>query len=254
MKEIIKTQRLHLSVKIIPVLFLLFFVILPAHAEEEQAKLTSGGIIKVGLSTDPANPNPGEQTQLKIDFINKQTNSVQQHIDYKVVIMKETNQVYGTSILHTATGSVTIPFQFTDAGVFQVIVEVDGILFQPIPPETASFTVTVGNSQSLQNSSPQQTGSAQSVVIPSWIKNNANWWSHGQVGDSDFVKGIQYMIQQGIMQIPAQQSSSTASETQQIPVSCICFYPWWANGQISDDDFVKGIQYLVQEQIIKVNQ
>src|SRR5690348_8995972 len=165
MKEI-KTQRFHLPVRIIPVLFLLFFVILPAHAEDQQVKLTSAGTLKVGLSTDPANPNPGDQTQLKIDFINKQTNSVQHHIDYKVVIMKETNQVYGTSILHTATGSVTIPFQFTNAGIFQVIIEVDGILFQPVPPETATFAITVGSSQSSQNSSISQTGSAQSMVIP----------------------------------------------------------------------------------------
>jgi|SRR5579864_142116 len=251
MKEIIKTQQFHLSVKIIPVLFLLFFVILPAHGEEQQAKLTSAGTLKVGLSTDPTNPNPGDQAQLKIDFINKQTNSVQQHIDYKVAIMKETNQVYGTSILHTATGSVTIPFQFTNAGTFQVIVEVDGILFQPIPPETALFTVTVGTSQSSQNSSSQQTDSAQSVVIPSWIKNNANWWSHGQVGDTDFVKGIQYLIQQGIMQIPSQQSSSVTSGTQPIPSWIKNNAGWWAAGQISDNDFVKGIQWLISNGIIK---
>lgn len=250
MKEIIKTQQFHLSIKIIPVLFLLFFVILPAHAEDQQVKLTSDGTLKVGLSTDPANPNPGDKVQLKIDFINKQTNSVQQHIDYKVVIMKETNQVYGTSILHTATGSVTIPFQFTNAGTFQVIVEVDGVLFQPIPPETAEFTVTVGNSTSSQNSSLQQTASTQPVVIPSWIKNNANWWSHGQVGDVDFVKGIQYLIQQGIMQIPAQ-SSSTVSGTQPIPLWIKNNAGWWAAGQISDNDFVKGIQWLVSNGIIK---
>jgi hypothetical protein len=251
MKEIIKTQQFHLSIKIIPVLFLLFFVILPAHAEEQQIKLTSDGTLKIGLSTDPANPNPGDQAQLKIDFINKQTNYVQHHIDYKVTIMKETNQVYGTSILHTAEGSITIPFQFTNAGIFQVIVEVDGILFQPIPPDTAQFTVTVGNSQSSQNGSSQQTDSTQSVVIPSWIKNNANWWSHGQVGDSDFVKGIQYMIQQRIMQIPAQQSSSAASGTQSIPLWIKNNAGWWAAGQISDNDFVKGIQWLVSNGIIK---
>lgn len=249
MKEI-KTQRFHLPVRIIPVLFLLFFVILPAHAEDQQVKLTSSGTLKVGLSTDPANPNPGDQTQLKIDFINKQTNSVQHHIDYKVAIMKETNQVYGTSILHTATGSVTIPFQFTNAGTFQVIVEVDGILFQPVPPETATFAITVGSSQSSQNSSISQTGSAQSTVIPSWIKNNASWWSHGQVGDSDFVKGIQYLIQQGIMQIPAQ-NPSTTSGSQSIPLWIKNNAGWWAAGQISDNDFVKGIQWLVSNGIIK---
>jgi hypothetical protein len=39
-----------------------------------------------------------------------------------------------------------MPFQFTTAGPYQVVVEVDGILFQPIPPETATFAVGVVSS------------------------------------------------------------------------------------------------------------
>jgi len=38
--------------------------------------------------------------------------------------------------------------------------------------------------------------------IPQWIKNNAKWWSEGQIVDSDFIKGIQYLMQNGIMKIP----------------------------------------------------
>ncbi|TLX93899.1 MAG: hypothetical protein E6K91_07955, partial [Thaumarchaeota archaeon] len=31
---------------------------------------------------------------------------------------------------------------------------------------------------------------AQEPSIPSWIKNNAKYWSQGQIEDSDFTKGI----------------------------------------------------------------
>ena len=37
--------------------------------------------------------------------------------------------------------------------------------------------------------------------IPSWIKNNAGWWSNGQIDDTAFIQGIQYMITNGILQI-----------------------------------------------------
>ena len=37
--------------------------------------------------------------------------------------------------------------------------------------------------------------------IPSWIKNNAGWWSDGSIDDSSFVQGIQYLIKEGIMKI-----------------------------------------------------
>ena len=28
------------------------------------------------------------------------------------------------------------------------------------------------------------------VAIPDWIKNNAGWWSDGQIDDNSFVSGI----------------------------------------------------------------
>jgi len=37
--------------------------------------------------------------------------------------------------------------------------------------------------------------------IPTWIKNNAGWWSEGLINDYDFVSGIQYLISNGIMKI-----------------------------------------------------
>jgi hypothetical protein len=138
------------------VLVLLPFLILPVfgQTQSQQIKLTSGGTINVGFSTDPVNPNPGDQTQLKISFINKQ-NTIQQHIDYRVIVTQGQNQVFGIPITHTAEGSVSIPYQFQNAGNYQVTVSVEGILFQPIPPETAVFSITIGGSQSTQPVQPK---------------------------------------------------------------------------------------------------
>jgi hypothetical protein len=134
------------------VLVLLPFLILPVfgQTQSQQIKLTSGGTINVGFSTDPANPNPGDQTQLKISFINKQ-NAIQQHIDYRVTVTKGQNQVFGIPITHVGEeGAVSIPYQFQDAGDYQITVSVEGILFQPIPPETVTFSITIGGSQPAQ--------------------------------------------------------------------------------------------------------
>lgn len=91
---------------------------------------------------------------------------------------------------------------------------------------------------------------AEDLQIPSWVKNNAKWWSEGQIGDNDFVKGIQYLIQSGIMKVPQTQSGYGSS--QQIPSWIKNNAGWWANGTITDSDFVKGIQYLIQENIIQI--
>ena len=46
--------------------------------------------------------------------------------------------------------------------------------------------------------------SAQQIVIPQWIRSNAKWWSEGNITDTEYVKGLQYLITQGIIQIPNQ--------------------------------------------------
>lgn len=137
-----------MSLKILSILVLLTFVLFPVYAQEQSVEIiqsTDKGTINVGLSTIPATPYIDEQTKFKINFINKNTNAIQEHIDYSVVVSKGTAQVFGIPLTHTAIGSVTIPYEFTEGGVYQVSVDVQGILFQPIPIESAVFSVSVGS-------------------------------------------------------------------------------------------------------------
>ncbi|MCZ6582580.1 MAG: peptidase, partial [Thaumarchaeota archaeon] len=88
--------------------------------------------------------------------------------------------------------------------------------------------------------------------VPVWIKNNAKWWSEGQIGEADFVNGIQFLIKEKIINIPdlPEQASETAKE--KVPDWIKNNAGWWANGLISEDDFVNGIKYLVENGIISV--
>lgn len=88
------------------------------------------------------------------------------------------------------------------------------------------------------------------VEIPSWVKNNAGWWSQGLISNPDFVSGIQYLITEGIMIIPETQTGQGA--TQEIPSWIKNNAGWWADGLIDDSDFVSGIQYLITNGIMKV--
>jgi len=102
------------------------------------------------------------------------------------------------------------------------------------------------------SSSPSITGqSEEKERIPKWIKNNAEWWSEGQIGDSDFVGGIQYLIKENIISIPdLPQSDSSTQET--IPEWIKTVAGYWADDMISEEDFIMSIQYLVENGIIKV--
>ena len=46
-----------------------------------------------------------------------------------------------------------------------------------------------------------QFASAQTDTIPNWIKDTAGWWSDGQIGDSDFVNAMEYLINEGIISV-----------------------------------------------------
>jgi len=138
------------------VLVLITLLIFPAYAQEQseqQIVLTDKGTLEISLSTIPINPDLGEQTKFKINFINKSTKVVQEHIDYSVTISKGQNQIFGIPLTHTAIGSVTIPYEFQEAGEYQVSINVQGILFQPIPSESAVFAISVGKNN--MNANPK---------------------------------------------------------------------------------------------------
>jgi hypothetical protein len=88
--------------------------------------------------------------------------------------------------------------------------------------------------------------------IPSWIKSNAKYWKEGQIGDDEYVKGIQYLIQNGVMQIPT--SDNVVDKSPTIPSWVKNDAGWWADGSIGDSEYISAMQYLVAAGIINVNQ
>ena len=164
-------------------------MVYPAFAAEyDQIVSTSDETLDVGIYTIPKIPNTEEPTKLKIEFLKPGTERIQQHIDYRVSITKDGDYVFGpmSRLLHTSPGYITIPVEFYENGAHVIQIEVEGVLFQPIPLETATLTINVGQAE---------------TSIPGWIKNNAGWWADGQIDDSSFVSGLQWLISYGIMKI-----------------------------------------------------
>ena len=84
--------------------------------------------------------------------------------------------------------------------------------------------------------------------LPVWIKNNAKWWSADSISDSDFIDGIEFLIDEGFILLPP--SSFEYSTKTEIPNWIKNNAKWWSEDQITDDDFLKAIQYLVKKGII----
>ena len=44
--------------------------------------------------------------------------------------------------------------------------------------------------------------SAESEIVPGWIKNTAGFWANDQISDVEFMNAIEYLIAQGTIQVP----------------------------------------------------
>ena len=95
-------------------------------------------------------------------------------------------------------------------------------------------------------------GYSPEFEIPSWIKNNAGWWADGQIDDSSFVEGIQFLIQENYLKISVN-DQQPISQNDEIPSWIKNNAGWWADGQIDDSSFVEGIQFLIQVGILNVS-
>jgi hypothetical protein len=148
-------------------LLLVPLLIIPAFAES-QTLPTEKDTLDVKLTYEPIEPNI--KNKISIDFINPFTQKIQVHIDYSVAVSKDGETVFGpTNLIHTSEGSVKIPIDFNlGEGVYSMDVAVEGILFQPIPPETVSFDIIVGEANA-QPVTPPNNGENGGCLIATAI-------------------------------------------------------------------------------------
>jgi len=92
-------------------------------------------------------------------------------------------------------------------------------------------------------------------TIPSWIKNNAGWWADDNIDDFTFAQGIGFLIKNKIIQIYDLPTTSDGEVVIEMGITIPAWIKnnagWWADDKILDSDFLHGIKYLVENNIIK---
>ena len=120
-------------------------------------------------------------------------------------------------------------------------------------PVTVTVTC-VSDSSSTANNMPTPVPPGTEISVPAWIKNTAQWWAEGQTTDKEFASAMGYLIKQDILHVSANIAPGgelTVSDNLSIPVWIKNNAKWWAQGQIGDQDFLSGTQYMVNNDIIK---
>ncbi len=79
-----------------------------------------------------------------------------------------------------------------------------------------SFEITVFLSIILLSTPVTSAFAQQSEEqIPSWIKNNAEWWADGLIDESSFIQSVQFLIEEGILQISSTEVTTPQEVTTQ---------------------------------------
>src|SRR3990170_1381720 len=87
-------------------------------------------------------------------------------------------------------------------------------------------------------------------LVPEWIKNNARWWSSDQISDSEFIRGIEHLMEENIIVIP--DSVKSQSTGQNVPFWIKNTAEWWSQDIVSNDEFVAALEFLVKNGIIRL--
>ena len=100
-------------------------------------------------------------------------------------------------------------------------------------------------------SSNNNDTTSQDNEIPSWLKTTVGYWADGVSSDGEFVNAIKFLIEDGIIQIPA--TTQGTGNTDQIPSWLKITVGYWADGVSSDGEFVNAIKFLIENGLMTIS-
>jgi len=213
------------------------FSIMPSADNLPLTTMTENAQFKLNLSWDPQNIESDSTVTFFFDILDAFLLDRPVSAIYDLSIFHNGEEIGQASGVSNASGHNMIEFDVPD--------DVTGIITLQFENLNGSKLADAVFSVIVDRVGVDQTS------IPDWIKNNAGWWATDQIDDSAFLKGIQYLIKEGIMIIPSTEASESMG-SQVVPAWIKNNAGWWATDQIDDSAFVQGIQYLVQNGIIVI--
>jgi hypothetical protein len=116
--------------------------------DQNLLQSTTGGSLDINI-TSPEVISTDKEVKFKINFFEPGTDTIQVHVDYDFQVLKNGKEIFSAAkqinqpLLHTAEGSITIPFMFSSFGSYSIKIPVLGINFIPINPEYAEFKFVI---------------------------------------------------------------------------------------------------------------
>src|SRR5574337_177464 len=201
------------------------------NVQTSASLLTDFGGWHVKLGWNPKNLEASSQNNLNISFFDSFTEKqVTGDVNYDIQILDKDQSVLWSktnAIARSGTDTQTVNLPIN--GIYSIVIKVKSIIMSGMPdtsrtgmargnvviPSTVTEDDSLTQSTNSSTTPPNQTGQtvviqlpptassqpSSGVTIPSWVKTNAGLWADGQIDDSTFASGIQYLIKIGIISV-----------------------------------------------------
>ena len=176
---------------------------------------------------------------------------------YDLIVVDENNapirsiaQDAGRQFLYSPSGqSIVNMIVNEEPGTAHYVVVIYGLAPQYVVPAQETDYLQID----ITVYAPDMDKPQDAAHMPPWFKNTARWWADGMVDDNSFIEGMQFLIDQGIIRIPATAvTPDPDAGTDQVPSWFKNTAGWWADGTVDDNSFIEGMQFLIERGIIRI--
>ncbi|MFB5608133.1 MAG: peptidase, partial [Candidatus Nitrosomaritimum yanchengensis] len=196
------------------------FLVKPSSNEIQLSSITDNGQFRVLVSTEPENLKSNSPAKIKFNIMDVFLKNRPIAVEYDFSVTQN-----GKTI-HQQSGTSTDSREQLNSAEFTIPSGMSGIAF-------LNFD-NLNENDLARTSIPiviDRIGNQNNEIsIPEWVRNNAAWWSDGQIDDGTFIQAIEYLIKNDIILIPKTQQES--SDSQEIPAWIKNNAAWWSDGQI----------------------
>ena len=216
------------------------FLLKPQRENLPLSTVTGNGQFRIVLDWEPKLVNSGSKMMFNFDIMDIFLKDRPVSVSYNLSI------VHDGKVIFTQNGISTGSKNEHNKAEFIVPENVKGVI-------TIQFDNLDGNSLARVGLPivVDRVEKSSEIIVPNWIRNMALWWSDGKISDNEFINGIQFLINEKIIQISAQ-SKSTEPTLPFVPNWIKDTAGWWGTNKVTDRDFINGIKWLIENGVLRV--
>ena len=120
------------------------------------------------------------------------------------------------------------------------------------------FSENSGSSSNLPESTEENNENDSIIMVksrvPGWVQSTAQFWIDGNVSDREFIDALGFLVKEKIIDVEADSQETNPEQLEanesEIPDWIAQSTEWWIKGEISEDQFLEGIKWMIQNQVI----